>query len=393
LDFIASDQEDAGAMVGQLQLPIRMLRSCLVTAAFALAPIQAASGNDIPIAIAGPTTGGDGSLGRQMRAGAEQAVADINAAGGVLGRKLELRILDDACDPKQARSVAEKIAGMKVPFVAGHFCSAASITASEVYAEAGVLQISPASSSPTFTERRLWNTFRICGRDDQQGGFIASYIIERYRGKNIAILHDKSTYGKGLADATRAALKAMGAREKLYESYNKGEKDFTAIIAKLRHNSIDLVIVGGYHQEAGLILRQMRDRQIETVLVGGDALADKEFASITGASGEGALFTFGPDPRKNPAAAQVVKRLADNGIDPSGYTLYTYAAIQLWAKAAAEAGTIDAKKLAAMLKSRPWQTAIGTIAFDKKGDLTRIDWSVYKWDGKGQYFEIFASSS
>ena len=247
-----------------------------------LALSTTALAQDISIAVAGPMTGGESAFGRQMKNGAEQAVADINAAGGVLGKKLALQVGDDACDPKQARSVAEKFASAKIPFVAGHFCSSSSIPASEAYADGNVLQITPASTNPLFTERKLWNVARVCGRDDQQGLVAAEYIVKNYKGKNVAILNDKTTYGKGLADETKKALNKAGFTEKMFESYNKGDKDFNAIVSRLKRDNIDLVFVGGYHQEAGLILRQMRDQGLKTVLMAGDALNDKEFASITG---------------------------------------------------------------------------------------------------------------
>ncbi|MEW6452814.1 MAG: branched-chain amino acid ABC transporter substrate-binding protein [Pseudomonadota bacterium] len=353
-----------------------------------LAFTGAGSAQDISVAAAGPMTGGEASFGRQFKNGAEMAVADINAAGGVLGKKLKLEIGDDACDPKQARSVAEKFAGMKMAFVAGHYCSSSSIPASEAYAEGNVLQVTPASTNPTFTERNLWNTFRVCGRDDQQGGVAGAYIARQFKGKNVAIIHDKTTYGKGLADETKKALNKAGGKEKLYEAYNKGDKDFTALVSKLKLNNIDIVYVGGYHQEAGLILRQMRDQGLKTVLMAGDALADKEFASITGAAAEGVLFTFGPDPRKKPTAAAIVEKFKAKNIDPEGYTLYTYAAFQIWSQAAAKAGTTDAKKVAAAIKSGKWDTVIGPIAYDKKGDITVIDYVVYQWDKNGGYTEL-----
>ena len=250
-----------------------------------LALSTAALAQDITIAVAGPMTGGESAFGRQMKNGAEQAVADLNAAGGVLGKKLTLDVEDDACDPKQARSVAEKIASAKIPFVAGHYCSSSSIPASEAYADGNVLQITPASTNPLFTERKLWNVARVCGRDDQQGLVAADYIAKNFKGKNVAILNDKTTYGKGLADETKKALNKAGFTEKMFESYNKGDKDFNAIVSRLKRDNIDLVYVGGYHQESGLILRQMRDQGLKTVLMAGDALADKEFASITGPAG------------------------------------------------------------------------------------------------------------
>jgi branched-chain amino acid transport system substrate-binding protein len=348
----------------------------------------AALAQDITIGVAGPMTGGEASFGRQMRNGAEQAVADINARQGVLGKKLKLEVGDDACDPKQARSVAEKFAGMKVPLVAGHYCSSSSIPASEAYAEGNVLQITPASTNPQFTERNLWNTFRVCGRDDQQGAVAGAYIARQFKGKNIAIIHDKTTYGKGLADETKKALNGAGTKEKLYEAYNKGDKDFTALVSKLKRDNVDLVYVGGYHQEAGLILRQMRDQGLKTVLMAGDALADKEFASITGPAGEGVLFTFGPDPRKKATAQAIVDKFKAKNIDPEGYTLYSYAAIQVWAQAAAKAGSTDPKKVAATMKQGDWDTVLGKLSFTPKGDITVLDYVVYKWDAKGNYAEL-----
>src|ERR1700743_3111373 len=274
-------------------------------ASFALS--TAATAQNIPVAVAGPMTGEYSAFGRQLKNGAEMAVADLNASGGVLGKKLALDIEDDACDPKQARSVAEKIASSNVPFVAGHYCSSSSIPASEAYADGNVLQITPASTNPLFTERKLWNVARVCGRDDQEGLIAAQYIAKNFKGKNIAILNDKTTYGKGLADETKKALNKAGITEKLFESYNKGDKDFNAIVSRLKRDNIDLVYVGGYHQEAGLILRQMRDQGMQTVLRAGVAPNDKEFASFTGPAAEGTLFTLGPAPRHKPTAKSIVE--------------------------------------------------------------------------------------
>src|ERR1700747_2944992 len=283
-----------------------------------LALSSAAFAEDLTIAVAGPMTGGESAFGRQMKNGAQMAIAEYSAAGAVLGKKLALDGEDDACDPKQARSVAEKIASAKIPFVAGHYCSSSSIPASEAYADGNVLQITPASTNPQYTERKLWNVARVCGRDDQQGLVAAEYIVKNYQGKNVAILNDKTTYGKGLADETKKALNKAGFTEKMFESYNKGDKDFTAIVSRMKRENIDLVFVGGYHQEAGLILRQMRDQGLKTTLMAGDALVDKEYASITGAAGEGTLFTFGPDPRKKPTAAAIVEEFKAKNMDPQG---------------------------------------------------------------------------
>ncbi len=347
---------------------------------------------DIPIGLAAPMTGPYASFGMQLKNGVEQAVADINAAGGVLGRKLRLSIGDDACDPKQARSVAEKFAGMRVAVVIGHYCSSSSIPASDAYLDGGILEITPASTNPTFTDRGMWNVFRVCGRDDQQGAVAGNYIALHYKGKNIAILEDKSTYGKGLADEMKKALNKAGVKEKMYEAYTQGDKDFNALVSKMKANAIDVVYVGGYHTEAGLILRQMRAQGMQSQMISGDAIATDEFWSITGPAGEGMMFTFGADPRNRPTAAAVVKRFKDKGVDPEGYTLYTYAAIQIWAAAANKAKTIDPQKVAAAIHAGTWDTVLGPISYDAKGDITTMDYVFYRWNSKGGYDQITDAS-
>jgi branched-chain amino acid transport system substrate-binding protein len=281
-------------------------KSTLLFAAAALALGATAAKADISIATAGPMTGQYASFGAQMRAGAEQAVADINAAGGVLGQQLVLEIGDDACDPKQAVAVANEMVGKGVVFMAGHFCSGSSIPASQVYTEEDILQISPASTNPALTDEGGPNVFRVCGRDDQQGAVAGEFLATRFPDANIAIVHDKTAYGKGLADETKASLNAAGKMETLYEAYTAGEKDYTALVSKLKQSAIDVLYVGGYHTEAGLIVRQMRDQGMATLLVSGDALMTSEYWQITGPAGEGTLMTFSPDPRKNDVAAPVV---------------------------------------------------------------------------------------
>ena len=134
-----------------------------------------------------------------------------------------------------------------VVFMAGHFCSGSSIPASEVYAEEGILQISPVSTNPKLTERNLPNVFHVCGRDDQQGLVAGTFLQTNFGGKNIAVIHDKTAYGKGLADETRKTLYAKGKKEKLYEADTAGEKDYSALVLKLKQNAIDVLYVGGYH--------------------------------------------------------------------------------------------------------------------------------------------------
>ncbi len=334
---------------------------------------------DIQIATAGPMTGQYASFGQQMKAGAEQAVADINAAGGINGEKLVLTVGDDACDPKQAVAVANQMVSKGVVFMAGHFCSGSSIPASKVYEEEGIIQISPASTNPKLTDEGGPNVYRVCGRDDQQGQVAGKLLATEYKGKNIAILHDKTAYGKGLADQTKAAMEKMGSTSSMYEAYTAGEKDYTALVSKMKQNNIDVAYVGGYHTEAGLIVRQMRDQGMKTQLVSGDALVSAEYWSITGDTGAGTLFSFSPDPRKNPAAADQVKAFKAKGIDPEGYVLYTYAAVQAWAQAAKAAGTADPEKVMPKLNSGKFNTVLGSLSFNEKGDVTLPGYVWYEW--------------
>src|ERR1700746_26754 len=222
----------------------RFIGSAFVAAALALG-IGAANAQNIPIAVVGPITGSNAALGDQMKRGAEMAVKDINAKGGVLGKKLDLIVADDACDPKQAVAAANDVVGKKVVFVAGHYCSSASIPASAVYNEAGVLQMTPASTHPALTDdaaKKGWNNvFRSCGRDDAQGAVAGKYLADHYKGKNVAILDDKSTYGKGLADETRKAMNAAGLKEAMNESITAGDKDFSALISKMKQAKVEAI--------------------------------------------------------------------------------------------------------------------------------------------------------
>ncbi|MBN9038151.1 MAG: branched-chain amino acid ABC transporter substrate-binding protein [Rhizobiales bacterium] len=344
---------------------------------------------DIKIGVAGPMTGQYAAFGAQMQAGAEQAVADINEAGGVNGEKLVLSVGDDACDPKQAVAVANKAAGDGVVFMAGHFCSGSSIPASAVYAEEHIVQISPASTNPDFTDKRPGpGVFRTCGRDDQQGEVAGKFLLDHFKDKKVAFVHDKTAYGKGLADATMAVYEKLGGKPAMYEAYTAGEKDYSALVTKLKGEGIGVLYVGGYHTEAGIMARQMREQGMNTVLVSGDALVTDEYWAITGAAGEGTLMTFSPDPRKNPEAAPVVEKMTKAGKPTEGYSLYTYASIQAWAQAATTAKSTDFDAVVKALDDGKFKTVLGELEFNDKGDVTLPGYVVYEWkDGKYDYLK------
>ena len=366
-----------------------MRTKSLLAAALLTGLLSAPALAQIQIGVAGPLTGSNAAAGEQMKTGALQAVEDLNKAGGLMGQQIVLTIADDACDPKQAVSVANQMAEKKVKLVAGHYCSGSSIPASKVYQEEGILEISPASTNPKYTDDGGWNTFRVCGRDDEQGKVAGAYLAAHYKGQKIAILHDNSAYGKGLADETRKALNGHGVKEALYDVYTPGEKDYSAVVSRLKQAGVTVIYVGGYYTEAALIIRQAKEQGLKATMVGGDALVTKEYFQIAGPAAEGTLMTFSPDPRKNKVAAAVVKTFADHKVDPEGYVLYTYAAIQIWADAVKKAGTTDPKKVAAAMKATgQWPSVLGPVTFDKKGDPTGGGYVMYVWDAKGDYNQM-----
>ena len=359
----------------------------LLGASAAMALTAGVAQAEIVIATAGPMTGQYAVFGNQMHTGARQAVEDLNANGGVLGEQLRLEVGDDACDPKQAVAVANQMVNNDVVFMAGHFCSGSSIPASQVYNEEGILQISPASTNPQLTEQGFDNVFRVCGRDDQQGQVAANYVVDNQVGHNIAVIHDKTAYGKGLADEFKKTLNELGTQEVMYEAITAGDKDFSALITKMKQAGVDLIYLGGYHTEAGLITRQAAEQGLEATLMSGDALVTDEYWSITGDTGQGTLMTFSPDPRKNENAQAVVEQFKAQGYDPEGYTLYTYAAIQAWAQAVEEAGTTDIDAVVDALHGGTFETVLGQISFDEKGDVQGSNYVMYQWTD-GEYEEV-----
>jgi branched-chain amino acid transport system substrate-binding protein len=328
-------------------------------------------------------------------------VADINAQGGILGQKIELFIGDDRADPREGVSAANKFVADGVKFVVGHFNSGVTIPASDVYQENGILMITPAATNPKVTERTMWNVFRVCGRDDQQGALAGKIIAERFKGKRVAIVHDKTTYGQGLADETRRAMAKAGLKDVMYEGVNKDDKDFNALISKIRQARADLVFFGGLYDAGGLIVRQMRAQGVKAPLMGGDGITDDEFASIAGPGAEGTLMTFSPDPRTNPANKAILDLYRSKRMfEPQAYTLYSYAAVQIFKQAAEKANSLDPKKVAEVMRSgMVFNTVLGELTFDKKGDVSEYTvgkvkkdrYVLYTWrkgpDGRITYFE------
>jgi branched-chain amino acid transport system substrate-binding protein len=379
----------------------RLKIALVFSAALALAGCST-GGDTVKLAIAGPITGGSAAFGAQLKNGTEQAIEDINAAGGILGKKIQAPapVGDDRADPKEGVSVANKFVGEGVKFVVGHFNSGVTMPASQVYEENGILEITPAATNPKVTEREMWNIFRTCGRDDQQGPVAGAIIAEKFTGKRVAIVHDKTTYGQGLAEEVRKSINGKGLEEVLFEGVNIGDKDYSALVSKIKAARADLVYWGGLHDTGGLILRQLRDQGVTATFMGADGITDDEFAAIAGPGAEGTLMTFSPDPRLNPANKQIIEVFRKKGFEPQAYTLYSYAAVQIIKQAAEEAKSLDPKKVAEVMHSgKVFTTVLGDLSYDAKGDVTgytvagkkKDRYVLYIWkkgpDGKITYVE------
>jgi branched-chain amino acid transport system substrate-binding protein len=360
---------------------MRQLLWCL--SIFIVWSMNAAAANaEILIGTAGALTGPNAYQGEQQQQGVEMAVADLNAAGGILGQQLRLISVDDACDSGQAIAAAQRLVAAKVSIVVGHQCSGASLTAAPIYTRAGIIQMTPASTNPRLTEEGRSNVFRICGRDDQQGAIAGDFLAARWQGAKIAIVHDNSVYGKGLAELTRQQLQKHGIEEALYADLLPGQSDYTPLIAKLWAAGIEVAYFGGYYREAALLIRGAREEGYQLQLVSGDGIASEAFVQVTGEAGKGTLFTSFRDPRRSTVAASVVERFRQQGFEPEGYTLYSYAAIQAWAQAVAKAGSTESKAVIHALRSNEFDTILGRISFDEKGDVRQpgFEWFVWRSD-------------
>jgi branched-chain amino acid transport system substrate-binding protein len=310
------------------------------------------------------------------------AVQELNASGGVLGEPLETIVVDDYCDPEQAVAAARRLIAADVPFVVGHQCSGAAIPASERYEAAGIILISPGATNPRVTERGLRTVFRVCGRDDEQGRIAGDLLVEKWGDRRIGIVHDGQVYGEGIAQETRRRLHERGVEEAMFEIITPGTVDFSGLVTRMRDAAIDVLFYGGYQHEAGLIIRQASERLDGIEFVMPDGIAGEDFWLVAGEAAEGILMSALAEARSRPSAAAVVEKFRQGGYEPLVSTLYAYAAVQAWAQAAEEAGATDPEAVIPVLRHAQFDTVLGTLGFDDKGDVTGIptfDW--YVWTG------------
>jgi len=337
---------------------------------------------EIVIGFIGPVTGPVAAYGVQASNGVKIAVEEINKKGGIKGETLSFKLFDDAADPKQGVSSANQVAGEGISYVVGPVTSNSAMPVSEILFENGVLMVTPSSTTPELSNRGMWNILRTIGRDDQQADYVAAYAADHWGDKRIAVLHDKATYGKGLADAFKSALNKSGVEEVYYGSVNPGEKDYSVTVSQLKAEKVDIIYYGGYHPEAGLLLRQMREHGVEAIMVGGDGLNTSELAAIAGDAVNGTMFTNSVDSTANPLAAEALDALKAANLPAETFTMNGYAAVQVIAYGIEKSGKADdPEAVAAAVKTGDViPTVIGEITYGERGDMTSKVFSLYKWD-------------
>ncbi len=351
---------------------------------------------EIVIGTAGPMTGDQSKLGGDVVNGVRLAIDEWNSKGGIGGMKIRLEVGDDQHDPKQAVSVANKMVHLGIVGMVGHFNSSASIPASSVYHAANIPMITPASTNPKLTGQGFSNVFRVCGRDDQQGAVAAQFAALGLHAKRVAILHDKTTYGQGLAEEFQKALvphQAEGIEIVSFDGITQGDKDFRGILTSVKEKTPDLFFFGGIFPEGGLLVKQAKEMGLTAPMMSGDGVIDPKFVEIAGEAAEGTYLTFTPDPEKMPHAKPFLEKYKTrHGSELAPYAIYSYDATNILLTAIAQVGKEkmrDGKLVAETIRKLKYDGALGHIEFDEKGDVRVAPYVV--WITRGQKFEEFWS--
>jgi branched-chain amino acid transport system substrate-binding protein len=340
----------------------------------------------VKIGAAGPMTGDQSKMGIDLRNATELAVAEWNAKGGVLGKKIVMLAGDDQADPKQAVSIANKFINQKAAALVGHWNSSCSIPTSKYYNDANMLMISPATTNPQFTLQGLKKVFRVCGTDDQQGRVAAEFVLNKLRAKKVAVIHDKTAYGQGLADYFR---KALGDKVQVvyYGGIIQRDPDYKAVLTSMKEKDPELYFFGGIYPEAGRLVRQAREVGLNIPMITGDGVFDPTFISIAGKSAERTYVTFGKEPAGLLSAKNFLEHYRAKYGEPGPYSIYAYDAANIILTAIAETGSTDGNKMAEYVSKTTFQGAFGDISFDKNGDVTKAPYVV--WQVKdGKFVEV-----
>lgn len=336
---------------------------------------------EILMGVAGPLSGSVSYAGEILALATEVAVEHLNEAGGVNGEEVVIIMEDDACNPEQGAVVGEKLVDDEVSVVIGHSCSGATMAAMQSYQDAGIVMISSTATNPRVTDEGGSLIFRTAGRDDQQGAIGATLIAEKWADANIALVDDSEPYGEGLAAIVEDGLAAEGLELALKDKVVAGETDYLPLVEKLIAAEADVLYYAGRPREAALIIQEIDARGEELQIIGPESMISEDLWVIAGEAAEGIMFTHYADPKDDPEMAHLVEIMDDAGVESSPAFFAAYAAIQAWAEAVGHAGTTEGDAVAAALRENEFETVIGKIGFDEKGDVTGIDSFVwYVWE-------------
>jgi branched-chain amino acid transport system substrate-binding protein len=327
----------------------------------------------IKIGVAAPYTGDTADGGIQIWQGAQLAADEVNAAGGVLGKKIEIVPADDAANPAKAADVANKLVAQGIVAVVGHKDSGVSIPASAVYHAAGIVQITPTSSNPQLTAQGFDTVFRVCPVDTTQGPLLAEFLIQKLALNKIAVIYADTAYGMGLRQEFERRAAELGVQPVSSHQIHRGDKDFSSTLQSIQPQSPQAIFYAGSLPEAIIIVSQMKELGIKTTFVGGDTLFQPEFIVQTGSAGEGAyVSSFFPDMLQAQDSAErnwVSEYRTDFKRNPGGNSSGGYVAAMAIFEAMRNANSSDPAQVKAALKKLDMSSFIGRIAFDSKGDL------------------------
>jgi branched-chain amino acid transport system substrate-binding protein len=344
----------------------------------------------IKLGVAGPHSGDLASYGIPTVKAAELVVKEVNAKGGVLGKKVELLVEDDVCKPEVATNTATKLLSNNVDVVLGHICSGATKAALGIYKDSKIIAMSPSATNPALTQSGDYpNFYRTIASDDAQAKLEVDFALKVLKVKNVAVLHDKGDYGKGLAEFAKGFLeKSPEAKVVLYEGITPGAVDYSAVVQKIKRSKAEAVIFGGYHPEASKIVSQMRKKRMKTIFISDDGVKDDTFIKVAQKYAEGVYATGPKDVSKNAmavAANEAHKR--EYSEDPGAFFLNAYAATQALLNAIEKAGSTDYDAVEKALRTEFVETPLGKIRFDERGDALGVGFSMYQVQN-GVYVEL-----
>ncbi len=336
-----------------------------------------AGGNVIKIGHVGPTSGAIAHLGKDNENGARMAIEELNAANLVINgapAQFELLPEDDAGDPKQGVAAAQKLVDAKVAGVIGHLNSGTTIPASQLYNDAGIPQISPSATNPKYTRQGFQGAFRVVADDVHLGGTLGKYAVETLKGKNVAVIDDRTAYGQGVADEFEKGVKAAGGTIVGREFTNDKASDFNAILTTLKAKKPDVVFFGGMDAVAGPMLKQMKSLGINAKFMGGDGICSSELPKLAGdgmADEQVYCAEAGGVEGEQKAGMDAFRANFQTkyGAEVQVYAPYVYDAVKVMVNAMVAANSSDPVKYLPELKKTNFQGVTGTIAFDEKGDI------------------------